>query len=296
MLYHYSSFNKQITKLKNLYIDLFYSPIVINACLFYSWGKVVHRNWGDDINYFLLKALTKKKISYLYASSLSYYWKKNNYLVIGSTITMLTNSRTVIWGAGVIDPHQQLPAIPKKVLAVRGPLSRQYLLAKGIDCPPVYGDPAMLVRYYYKPNMQKKYKLGIIPHYDDQSHPAIHNLERQKDVLIIKMENYKNWLEVIDQICSCEYIASSSLHGIIIAETYEVPNLWIELYGKLLGGHFKFHDFFMSIGHDREKPFIVKENTGINEILATKSNYTKRQIDLKPLINNSPFKLNISSL
>ena len=110
------------------------------------------------------------------------------------------------------------------------------------------------------------------------------------------MENYKNWLEVIDQICSCEYIASSSLHGIIIAETYEVPNLWIELYGKLLGGHFKFHDFFMSIGHDREKPFIVKENTGINEILATKSNYTKGQIDLKPLINNSPFKLNISSL
>lgn len=292
--YRYSTLNKQITKLRNLYTDLFYSPIVINACLFYSWGNIVHRNWGDDINYFLLKALTGKKISYLYASSLATNNNKDNFLVIGSTITLLTNSHTIIWGAGVIDPKQQLPAIPQKVLAVRGPLSRQYLLDKGIECPPVYGDPAMLVKYYHKPQINKKYKLGVIPHYEDFSHPAIQNLKKQEGVLIIKMEGYGNWLEVIDQICSCEYIASSSLHGLIIAETYEIPNLWIELYGKLLGGHFKFHDFFLSIGHDREKPFIIKENVTTDIILSTKSHYTKGQIDLKPLIDSSPFKLNIS--
>lgn len=61
---------------------------------------------------------------------------------------------------------------------------------------------------------------------------------------MIKMEGYKNWLEVLDQICSCEYIASSSLHGLIMSEAYDIPNLWIELSGKLMGGHFKFHDFF----------------------------------------------------
>ena len=293
MHYRYSPFNKQITKLRNLYVDLFCSPIVINACLFYSWGKVVHRNWGDDINCFLLKALTGKKISYLYVSSLANRLRKDNFLVIGSTITMLTNSHTIIWGAGVIDSSQPLPAKPKKVLAVRGPLSRQYLLERGIACPPVYGDPAMLMKYYYKPNVCKKYQLGVIPHYDDFSHPAIQNLQKEKEVLIIKMEGYKDWLEVVNQICSCEYIASSSLHGLIMAETYDIPNLWIELYGKLLGGHFKFHDFFLSIGHDRCMPFICERHTTLNDILATRAEYVKGEIDLKPLINNSPFQLKL---
>ena len=291
--YQYSSLNRFVTKLKNLFIDLFCSPIVVNACLFYSWGKVVHRNWGDDINHFLLKALTGKRISYLYASSLSIRKKKDNFLVIGSTITMLTNSHTIIWGAGVIDFSQPLPASPKKVLAVRGPLSRQYLLERGVACPPVYGDPAMLMKYYYKPDVCKKYKLGVIPHYDDFSHPAMQNLQKEKGVLIIKMEGYKDWLEVVNQICSCEYIASSSLHGLIMAETYDIPNLWIELYGKLLGGHFKFHDFFLSIGHDRSMPFIIESHTTANDILATRADYVKGEIDLKPLINNSPFQLKL---
>ena len=52
--------------------------------------------------------------------------------------------------------------MPQKVLAVRGPLSRNYLLENGVDCPDVYGDPALLFPKYYKPHIYKKYKLGII--------------------------------------------------------------------------------------------------------------------------------------
>lgn len=53
--YQYSYINKLITKAKTLFIDIFYHPICINACLHYSWGKLVHRNWGDDINVFLIE-------------------------------------------------------------------------------------------------------------------------------------------------------------------------------------------------------------------------------------------------
>ena len=69
---------------------------------------------------------------------------------------MLTNKNTIIWGAGVIDDKANLPAKPLKVLAVRGPLSRKYLLKKGIECPEIYGDPAMLMKYIYKPILLKK--------------------------------------------------------------------------------------------------------------------------------------------
>ena len=292
--YHYSLLNKKITQLATCIRDLFFNPIYINACLHYSFGKVVHRNWGDDINIFLLEVLFRKKISPLYFSSIAMRFNKKNYLIIGSTITMLTNKNTIIWGAGVIDDKANLPAKPLKVLAVRGPLSRKYLLKKGIECPEIYGDPAMLMKYIYKPILLKnKYKLGIIPHYDDYDSPLLDIFKNNPDILFIKMEGYRKWTDIIDQIVNCEYIISSSLHGLIMAETYNIPNLWIEISGKLLGGHFKFHDFFQSIGHDRQAPFYIK-GKNIKQILATRSDYVKGHINLNPLINSSPFKLYLS--
>ena len=166
-------------------------------------------------------------------------------MVIGSSLTLLCNSETIVWGAGIIDDTKDLPTHPKKVLAVRGPLTRQYLLDKGIECPAIYGDPALLVPKVYYPSIEKRYKLGIIPHYSDYDSPLLDKLKQDPDVLFIKMEGYHKWTDVVDMILSCESIVSSSLHGLILSEAYQIPNCWIEIKGKLLGGHFKFHDFFL---------------------------------------------------
>jgi hypothetical protein len=45
-------------------------------------------------------------------------------------------------------------------------------------------------------------------------------------------------------LAGCEAVASSSLHGLIFAEALRVPNVWIELSGKVHGGGFKFRDWF----------------------------------------------------
>lgn len=288
--YQFSKLNQTVSKLITTFRDLFLHPICINACLHYSWGRVVHRNWGDDINIFLLKDLFHRNISYLYMSSLSMHYNKINYVMIGSTATMLSNSQSIIWGAGIIE-EKKLTVKPKKILAVRGPLTRKYFINQGVECPSVFGDPSMLVKFVYTPNFNKKYKIGIIPHYNDYDHPALDKFRKDPSVLFIRMEGYSHWHKVIDQICSCEYIASSSLHGLIMAETYDIPNLWIELSNELMGGHFKFHDFFLSLNADRKAPYTISRTTSLNDILNTKSAYHKGHIDLQPLIDAAPFKI-----
>lgn len=292
--YEYSAFNRKVTQLVTLIRDLCFHPIPINACLHYSFGRIVHRNWGDDINMFFLQKLWGKKLSPLFFSSVAMRKCAPNYMVIGSSITLQCMENTIIWGAGVIDSNAKLPAKPKKVLAVRGPLTRQYLLSNGVECPEIYGDPAMLIALYYKPKqIRRRYKLGIIPHYDDYNHFSLASLKENENVLFIRMEGYKKWTDVIDQICSCDYVASSSLHGLIMAEAYNIPNVWIEISGKLLGGYFKFHDFFLSMHADRRKPFNVTKYTTFEDILLTKGNYIKGYIDLTSLMSVAPFNLRL---
>ena len=103
------------------------------------------------------------------------------------------------------------------------------------------------------------------------------------------MSNYLKWTDVIDQICGCDIIASSSLHGLIVAVAYGIPFVWTES-KHLIGGHFKFHDFFQSLGFDIDNPMLITPKTTIEEIL--KSRITKApEFNLEPLIKACPFKL-----
>ena len=67
------------------------------------------------------------------------------------------------------------------------------------------------------------------------------------ELLIIDLAHYKKWTDVIDQICSCERILSSSLHGLIVSDAYQIPSCWIELTGKISGGYFKYYDYASSV-------------------------------------------------
>lgn len=289
-----SGLNKTFTKITVFLREFFTPNIIVNACLYFDWGKIMPRNWGDDINFHLLKTITQKNIIPYDCSSLANRLHKKCYMCIGSTITFNHIDETIVWGAGVIDPNSELKHKPLKVLAVRGPLSRKYLIDNNIECPEVYGDPALLLPHVYKPIGEKRFKLGIIPHYDDFDNPILDYLKKDPSILFIKMEGYSNWTDVIDQIYSCEYIASSSLHGLIVAEAYKIPNLWVEISGQLLGGHFKFHDFFLSIGKNINYPYTIDEHATFDKIIYNAAKWHPGKIDLQPLINAAPFKIHIN--
>lgn len=280
------------------HLKLLFRPVIINAFVYYDGEKRIrHENWGDDINYYFLREIIIRPLVLLNRTSLTFRLKLRNFLVIGSTIDMLCCAHTEVWGAGIIDGSKPLRVKPRKVYAVRGPLTREKLLTEGVECPEIYGDPALLTPYYYRPNKQKCYKYGIISHVSNQASLANLHLNGKyisecADVRIINLGQYTHWHDIIDQVCECEVILSSSLHGLIIAEAYHVPNVWIEFGKPLIGGHFKFHDFFLSIHRDREKPiFINGMEIPLTQIENEMANWEQGNINLKPLLQACPFKL-----
>lgn len=252
--------------------------------------KLNKSNWGDDINYWFYKEIIDGHLISHDWSILTKLFQCPYILGIGSIITIFDINHSIIWGSGIISSTAPIKGKPYKVFAVRGPLTRKRLLESGIECPEIYGDPALLLPEYYKPKVQKKYKLGLIPHYIDQNNDYLKFLYNQTDILVIDVSNYDNWLDFIDKICQCEGIISSSLHGLIVSEAYQIPNIWMKVQDSELSDDFKFHDFFLACGHDRT-PLLVNQSICVNDIYDALSRWIPHRVDTSLLKNTCPFRL-----
>lgn len=143
----------------------------------------------------------------------------------------------VVWGAGLIKPMPLERKANVTFLMVRGPETRKALMRAGYEVPEVYGDPCEVLPEIWKGHHNKKHKLGIIPHYVDYD-MAVELFPDKKIIKIINTpENF------INEICECEEIWSSSLHGLIIPEVYGIPVKRMLLSDKVIGGGFKFNDY-----------------------------------------------------
>ncbi len=211
-------------------------------------------NFGDALNPILYEFITGGRPKHI---SHDNGQNTDCVMMIGSIIDRAF-SRTIVWGSGL--------AYFKKVLeqadfrAVRGPLTREALLLKGFFCPEVYGDPAVLMPCYYNPPVKKIYDLGVIPHIAETS-------SVQVDVPgAIKIPLYtNNPLDTLRTMLQCRHIISSSLHGLVIADAYNIPSKWVEFSDKVIGKGFKFRDYYQSFTND-QKPLDLRKNRTIRDL------------------------------
>lgn len=266
--------------------------ILVNAFLDLYCGHFRHQNFGDDLNYYLIKEISGKNIV-CYNNLLFRFIgiSRKNLSCIGSTVELLTNKSTTIWGTGAIYGNIPIKTKPHKVLAVRGPLTREYLIKNGIDCPDIYGDPALLLPLLYTSKRSKKYKIGVIPHYTDKKNKVINEfVENGKGkVKLINLVDYGQCLDIIEQITSCEFIISSSLHGLIVSDAYGVPNVWAEFSDNIWGNGFKYRDYYASINMNDVYPVIIKDFNGFEQAMKFKEKWKPIKIDLTKLIESCPF-------
>lgn len=249
------------------------------------------RNFGDILNPILLKALTGKSILNVSAR----YYQKEHLLAIGSILDRAT-SNSIVWGSGFISEQSVFLEKPKRIYAVRGPKTRDKLIDIGIDCPEIYGDPALLMPYVYQPkkNIDKKYKVGIIPHIVDKDNAWLKQFSSCDDIKIIDIQN-PNPFKVIDSILECEKVISSSLHGIIVSDAYNIPSIWVKFSNNLQGGSFKFMDYFLSVKRQVKEPLLVDHSVTLKKVM---QKFTLNDIDIniKKLLDCFPFKLSNNKL
>lgn len=139
---------------------------------------------------------------------------------------------------------QTRTGVSAKILAIRGPLS-----ARGIPGSFALGDPGILANELIE-EPDKLWDLGIVPHWQDKELVARFKklIPTQHSIRVID----PSWgpLDVVSAIGSCRRVVTSSLHGMIVADSFGIPRR-VEICPAMTrdGGTFKFEDYSASIKH-----------------------------------------------
>jgi pyruvyltransferase len=262
-----------ITKIKNLY----------------WWKGSVRTNFGDILSPIIIKKMFGYDVRHCERNT------TNKMLAIGSVL-QLAKTGDIVWGTGFIgsglpkaEEFKLRPPKHLKVFAVRGPKTREVLLGLNIDCPQIYGDPGILLPKIFSSYLEtpKKYNVGIIPHFVDYKKIKSYFKNEKKINIINILDGVE---KVLLESTKCEILFSSSLHGIILGESFQIPTGWITVGGKLGGGNFKFEDYYLST--DREKPTKIDWTSGPNIDLSKKilKSVGKPNFNFSALINSFPHK------
>lgn len=212
----------------------------------YYWNK--KKNFGDLLSPLIIKRFTH--IDSVWSSV-----EDAEIIAVGSILEHLPKEwKGVILGSGKLHEHSAVDLSFAKILALRGPLS-----AKGIKGNYALGDIGLLGDELV-PNEDKEFELGLMPHWTDTE--LEHNPTFTKyNPKIIRVSD--DPLKIISEIGRCKKIVSSSLHGIILADAFNIPRQ-VEIAPLLIskphqeGGIFKWLDYSGSIGVPFE-PGVTKE-------------------------------------
>jgi len=168
---------------------------------------------------------------------------RHRLFAIGSVLHNAKNG-DVVWGSGVngkvaADAHT-FRALD--VRAVRGPLTRALLMERGLQVPSIFGDPALLMPAFYPRallGVTTRRPYVVVPHFNE----PVHKYTAHKDCLVLPTMKP---LTFVRQLLEAEFVVSSSLHGVILAEAYGVPAVYLDSDNG--ENQFKYDDYYQGTG------------------------------------------------
>lgn len=267
------------------FIVLLFSSLTISSPLrgeglpLLWWGEDPEINFGDYLSLVIVEKILDKKIDYLVKPP---KFPQRKLIALGSLL-FYAREQDVIWGSGVhgkISNPKEYKFKNLDVRAVRGPITHDFLVNNfGIDCPEVYGDPALLFPLLFpefKKKEHPKYPFIVIPQYNERK--LYQNLNLPYIVLPTEP-----WDVVLDKILDSEFVISASLHGLVLADAFGIPNRFLRATEKeyLL----KYTDYYLSTGRPE-----YRYATSIEEALLIGPE-SPPACDLRKLYDAFPFDL-----
>lgn len=212
-----------------------------------------------------------------------------------------------IWGSGFITKKNKFVKRKFKLpetyfrrfecYAMRGKLSLKRL--QNIDKKQnfdkvVIGDPGLLAPMLLEKMPKKKYKVGLIPHHIELKMPIWEYIQNNlPNSTIIRVDGGVE--DTIRKIAECEVILSSAMHGLIVADGFNIPNARIIASDRLVGGDYKFNDYYSAFGIENHKKINLNEQKIdadlINSVISDYA-ISKETVDsiCKRLIDCFPYK------
>lgn len=278
-------------------------------------------NAGDQLNKLIIKELWGKDIvhsDYLYCDlvgigsildDICIMFPENRKDEIRANVkkNLASDDPCYIWSSGFMCREKELTEkfyhnnffkefYRKNIVfsAVRGKLSKE-IIEKIYDTTlsgVLLADGGLLSSSILK-KFEKSYPISIIPHWTEMENiNIIKLLNSYKNANLIDIR--KDPIEVIKEIASSEVILSSSLHGLIIADSFNIPNQHIIASSEIqISQSFKYEDYYSSYA----LPHIaidIQNNNGYPSINKIIDNYLIKYTIVKEkqnlLMQKFPFK------
>jgi hypothetical protein len=183
-------------------------------------------------------------------------------ITVGSLLQSVpTTFSGTILGSGFIEDGPVKRYEAASILLVRGELTRSRLGVGDV----LLGDPGLLASRLVPSQSVKRYSLGIVAHYADREDARIARIARHGGAGVKIIDVRSPVRRVLREVAQCQNILSSSLHGLIVADAYGIPNRWIALQAAGDIGDYKFRDYFSSL--DRESaPLILSGAESVSNL------------------------------
>ena len=249
----------------------------------YWWEPKHINNFGDIVSQELIKNIFGFKTIWAPIETC-------DLIATGSIIEVAKDAKrekkVYSWGSGFIRSDSGNEGLEHiKFFAIRG---KKSLSRINYDVPT--GDPGLLINIAYSLKKRRKSnKIGVVIHYADIKTPIAKRFCKDPRFEVISpLDSPKN---VAQKISECGLILSSSLHGLIFADSLSIPNAHIKISNNLTGGTYKFIDYYSGIDKPYQ-PANIKKIFNDDYLNQLKNNYKpipnliKKQ---KSLIKAFPF-------
>lgn len=220
-------------------------------------------NVGDCLNAYLIEELSGRRPYRPRTEAFAHL------LGVGS-ILHLAGPCSRVWGSGLLREADAEQVTFGRLLALRGERTRELLAAHHAVGELPLGDPALLLPRFCRPHplegerVTVPGRIGVVCHVSERDLPQFQNL---RSLGAVPIDVTLPVQEFVDALCSCLVVLSSSLHGLILADAYGIPNQWLVASDRLLGGEFKFRDYYSTTACPASNPVAVPTPEALRQLL-----------------------------